>query len=111
MSNAPGFSDLLCAAVPGLKEKQLEICKKYPQYIPIVGMGVKLAVDGCQRQFKMERWNCPTSNQSDSLFGRLLEEGMSGTPWGGLLFHLFALKPGFPLHDKCHDHDTKTKRL
>ena len=30
------------------------------------------------------------------------------------VFVCLSIKPGlawFPLHDKCHDHDTKTKRL
>ena len=49
------------------------------------------------------RMNLSLKNYSCELFN------LTGTV--GKVELISTFRPGFPLHDKCHDHDTKTKRL
>jgi len=51
----------ICAALPGLVSRQIEVCKTHPNAIPSVKDGARKGLQECQWQFRNERWNCTTT--------------------------------------------------
>ncbi|XP_076356853.1 protein Wnt-16-like [Tachypleus tridentatus] len=65
----------VCALVPDLVPKQIQICKEFPDAIKAVSAGAKLGILECQRQFRHERWNC-TPEGGNNVFQQTLERGI-----------------------------------
>ena len=59
----------------GLVKEQKQFCEGYPDIAISVGKGAKLSVAECQKQLKMELWNCSTISRDVSLFGKVLRKG------------------------------------
>lgn len=62
---------VLCNNVVGLVGTQLVLCRENPEVMASIGRGAKLGLEQCQKQFKNDRWNCSTIEDS-SVFGKLM---------------------------------------
>lgn len=62
-----------CSSLP-LSHKQRDLCRKKPYLLPGIQDGARLAIAECQSQFRYERWNCSTS-QDTTVFGYELTSG------------------------------------
>ncbi|XP_073993950.1 protein Wnt-4-like isoform X1 [Rhodnius prolixus] len=58
-----------CQKMSFLRDKQRQLCALNENFIHAVSNGVRLAIEECQYQFSMIRWNCSTFNNSTSIFG------------------------------------------
>jgi hypothetical protein len=47
----------------------IEMCLLHLQSL---GLGAKMAIDECQYQFRMSRWNCSTFGNTTAIFGGVL---------------------------------------
>ncbi|XP_049762246.1 protein Wnt-1-like [Schistocerca cancellata] len=86
MVAAPGQSPQPTTAAPPDRERQQDACRGFdflagPQreicssrrgVMPAVGVGMKTALEECQFQFRMSRWNCSTVPGSGTLFGNVM---------------------------------------
>ena len=63
-----------CQRIPGLVEHQLALCRRSPNVFRKVTGAAQLAIHECQAQFRGERWNCTTVNDS-TVFGRTAVKG------------------------------------
>lgn len=64
-----------CTELKGLSKGQTQLCNLYQDHIPHIGRGARLGINECQYQFKSQRWNCSTVDDS-SVFGHVLNIGM-----------------------------------
>ncbi|KAH9417998.1 Protein Wnt-5b [Dermatophagoides pteronyssinus] len=62
---------LFCNELKGLSKGQTQLCNLYQDHIPHIGRGARLGINECQYQFKSQRWNCSTVDDS-SVFGHVL---------------------------------------
>ncbi|CAH1788358.1 unnamed protein product [Owenia fusiformis] len=62
-----------------LTRKQRRLVTKNPGTILAVAKGAKVAIDECAYQFKNRRWNCPTDDKEDNVFGKILYDGCRET--------------------------------
>lgn len=69
-----GSFDPVCNELEGLSAGQSRLCQMYPDHMPAVRHGLKLAIAECQHQLQWRRWNCSTTNDS-SVFGPLSNFG------------------------------------
>ncbi|GAU94914.1 hypothetical protein RvY_06613 [Ramazzottius varieornatus] len=67
-----------CQRIPGLVEHQLALCRRSPDVFRKVTGAAQLAIHECQEQFRGERWNCTTVNDS-TVFGRTAVKGNKET--------------------------------
>ena len=65
-------SQVMCDNIPGLVNKQRQLCRQHPKVMQAIGAGMKDWIAECQYQFKNHRWNCQTMARDHNLFGRLL---------------------------------------
>ena len=65
---------LSCTELKGLSKGQTQLCNLYQDHIPHIGRGARLGINECQYQFKSQRWNCSTVDDS-SVFGHVLNIG------------------------------------
>lgn len=65
---------LFCNELKGLSKGQTQLCNLYQDHIPHIGRGARLGINECQYQFKNQRWNCSTVDDS-SVFGHVLNIG------------------------------------
>jgi len=68
----------ICAALPGLVSRQIEVCQAHPNTIHSVSDGARKGIQQCQYQFRNERWNC-TTKDVQNVFGSTLERGSRET--------------------------------
>ncbi|KAL7871277.1 hypothetical protein SRHO_G00087740 [Serrasalmus rhombeus] len=68
-------SQVMCDNVPGLVNKQRQLCRQHPRVMQAVGAGVKDWISECQHQFRSHRWNCNTAERDHTVFGKLLLRG------------------------------------
>lgn len=66
-----------CTELKGLSKGQTQLCNLYQDHIPHIGRGARLGINECQYQFKSQRWNCSTVDDS-SVFGHVLNIGKCG---------------------------------
>ncbi|XP_039617326.1 protein Wnt-2 isoform X1 [Polypterus senegalus] len=65
-------SQVMCDNIPGLVNRQRQLCRQHPAMMRTVSEGMKDWITECQHQFEHHRWNCNTLNRDHSLFGRVL---------------------------------------
>ncbi|XP_031712922.1 protein Wnt-2 [Anarrhichthys ocellatus] len=65
-------SQVMCDNIPGLVNKQRQLCRQHPKVMQAIGAGMKDWISECQHQFRNHRWNCNTTARDHNLFGRLL---------------------------------------
>ncbi|MED6258432.1 Protein Wnt-2 [Ataeniobius toweri] len=65
-------SQVMCDNIPGLVNKQRQLCRQHPKVMQAIGAGIKDWISECQHQFRNHRWNCNTTAKDHNLFGRLL---------------------------------------
>lgn len=65
-------SQVMCDNIPGLMNKQRQLCRQHPKVMQAIGAGMKDWISECQHQFRNHRWNCNTTARDHNLFGRLL---------------------------------------
>lgn len=63
---------VMCDNIPGLINKQRQLCRQHPKVMQAIGAGIKNWIGECQHQFRNHRWNCNTMAREHNLFGRLL---------------------------------------
>nr|UTM63732.1 wingless2 [Riptortus pedestris] len=60
-----------CQSMDFLVDKQKELCSLDEHIIEALRVGMKMAIEECQYQFSMIRWNCSTFTESPLVFGRI----------------------------------------
>ena len=65
----------LCRIDYGLSNRQYRFCQRNKQLMPIIRLGVKLALEECQIQFQHRHWNCSLFDERD-LLGNVLDSGL-----------------------------------
>ncbi|KAG9335859.1 hypothetical protein JZ751_003516 [Albula glossodonta] len=65
-------SQVMCDNVPGLVNKQRQLCRQHPKMMQAIGAGIKDWIEECQYQFRNHRWNCSTMARDHTVFGRIL---------------------------------------
>lgn len=68
----------ICAALPGLVSRQIQVCQAHPNTIHSVSDGARKGIQQCQYQFRNERWNC-TTKDDQNVFGSTLDRGSRET--------------------------------
>lgn len=63
---------VICDNIPGLVNKQRQLCQRYPDIMQSVGEGAKEWIRECQYQFRHHRWNCSTLDRDHTVFGRVM---------------------------------------
>ncbi|KAG2468678.1 WN2BA protein, partial [Polypterus senegalus] len=63
---------VICDNIPGLANKQRQLCQKYPDIMQSIGEGAKEWIRECQHQFRHHRWNCSTLDRDHTVFGRVM---------------------------------------
>uniref|UniRef100_A0A8C4THB9 Protein Wnt n=1 Tax=Erpetoichthys calabaricus TaxID=27687 RepID=A0A8C4THB9_ERPCA len=64
---------VICDNIPGLANKQRQLCQKYPDIMQSIGEGAKEWIRECQHQFRHHRWNCSTLDRDHTVFGRVMQ--------------------------------------
>ncbi|XP_076267266.1 protein Wnt-2-like isoform X1 [Rhynchophorus ferrugineus] len=67
-------ADVFCSKVPGLTEKQREMCRSSPDAMVAIGDGIRMATDECKHQFRHQRWNC-SGIENPTSFGHVVIVG------------------------------------
>lgn len=63
---------VICDNIPGLANKQRQLCQRHPDIMQAIGEGTKEWIRECQHQFRHHRWNCSTLDRDHTVFGRVL---------------------------------------
>lgn len=63
---------VICDNIPGLVNKQRQLCQRHPDIMQAIGEGTKEWIRECQHQFRHHRWNCSTLDRDHTVFGRVL---------------------------------------
>ncbi|XP_043932882.1 protein Wnt-2b isoform X1 [Protopterus annectens] len=63
---------VICDNIPGLVNKQRQLCQKHPDIMQSIGEGAKDWIRECQHQFRHHRWNCSTLDRDHTVFGRVM---------------------------------------
>ncbi|MEQ2276706.1 hypothetical protein XENORESO_005519 [Xenotaenia resolanae] len=63
---------VICDNIPGLVNKQRQLCQRHPDIMQAIGAGTKEWIRECQHQFRHHRWNCSTLDRDHTVFGRVL---------------------------------------
>nr|BAH23783.1 secreted signaling factor Wnt2 [Hydra vulgaris] len=65
-----------CNNMVGFTKEQIELCKKYPLLMNVIGKGAHKALVECQEQFSFHKWNCSHTDQKKRmLLGKLTSQG------------------------------------
>lgn len=63
---------VICDNIPGLVNKQRQLCQGHPDLMRSIGEGAKEWIKECQHQFRHHRWNCSTLDRDHTVFGRVM---------------------------------------
>nr|XP_009300938.1 protein Wnt-2 isoform X1 [Danio rerio] len=63
---------VICDNIPGLVNKQRQLCQRHPDLMQSIGQGAKEWIRECQHQFRHHRWNCSTLERDHTVFGRVM---------------------------------------
>lgn len=72
---------VICDNIPGLVNKQRQLCQRHPDIMQAIGEGTKEWIRECQHQFRHHRWNCSTLDRDHTVFGRVLLRSKSACVW------------------------------
>lgn len=72
---------VICDNIPGLVNKQRQLCQGHPDLMQSIGEGAKEWIRECQHQFRHHRWNCSTLDRDHTVFGRVMLRSESTLPW------------------------------
>ncbi|XP_046458173.1 protein Wnt-4-like [Daphnia pulex] len=61
-----------CKRLYYLVEKQRELCGLSQNVLSTISLGAKMGISECQSQFRSQRWNCSTFDESTTVFGGVL---------------------------------------
>lgn len=61
---------VICDNIPGLVNKQRQLCQRHPDLMQSIGEGAKEWIRECQHQFRHHRWNCSTLERDPTVFGQ-----------------------------------------
>lgn len=76
ISNLPQNSvQNFCKRINFLTEKQKDLCSMNNQFLGSISKGIKMALEECQDQFKMNHWNCTADANTQQLFGEVMQRG------------------------------------
>lgn len=64
---------MICDNIPGLVNKQRQMCQRHPDIMQAIGVGTKEWIKECQHQLRHHRWNCSTLDRDQTVFGRVLQ--------------------------------------
>ncbi|XP_074655053.1 protein Wnt-4-like [Tubulanus polymorphus] len=64
----------MCDKLKGLVKRQRRICRENIEVMESVKKGAHLAIEECQYQFRLRRWNCSTVN-AKNIYGNVLKAG------------------------------------
>lgn len=84
-------SQVMCDNIPGLVNKQRQLCRQHPKVMQAIGSGIRDWLSECQHQFRNQRWNCNTTARDHNLFGRLLLRSESSGRQKNSVFAPFVL--------------------
>ena len=70
---------VICDNIPGLVNKQRQLCQRHPDLMQSIGEGAKEWIRECQHQFRHHRWNCSTLDRDHTVFGRVMLRSESVT--------------------------------
>lgn len=85
---------VICDNIPGLVNKQRQLCQRHPDIMQAIGEGTKEWIRECQHQFRHHRWNCSTLDRDHTVFGRVLLRSKSmcvSTNWVDTEPHLLLI--------------------
>uniref|UniRef100_H2Y6C2 Protein Wnt n=1 Tax=Ciona savignyi TaxID=51511 RepID=H2Y6C2_CIOSA len=68
----------ICGQLEGLSRNQRALCQRYASHMPYVSEGAGIGINECKWQFRGQRWNCSTVDDS-SVFGKVLKIGSKET--------------------------------
>lgn len=71
---------MICDNIPGLVNKQRQLCQGHPDLMQSIGEGAKEWIRECQHQFRHHRWNCSTLDRDHTVFGRVMLRSESTLP-------------------------------
>ncbi|KAJ8258387.1 hypothetical protein COCON_G00173990 [Conger conger] len=63
---------VICDNIPGLVNKQRQLCQRHPDVMQSIGRGSREWIQECQHQFSHHRWNCSTVDRDHTVFGRVV---------------------------------------
>ncbi|XP_075881337.1 protein Wnt-2b-A-like isoform X3 [Nelusetta ayraudi] len=63
---------VICNNIPGLVNKQRQLCQLHPDLMQSIKDGAKEWIVECQHQFRHHRWNCSTLERDHTVFGRVM---------------------------------------
>lgn len=72
---------VICDNIPGLVNKQRQLCQGHPDLMQSIGEGSKEWIRECQHQFRYHRWNCSTLDRDHTVFGRVMLRSESPLTW------------------------------
>ncbi len=58
------IQELICRGIPGLNERQIQICINVPQSINVLTDAQRIFESECVWQFRKEKWSCTGVNMS-----------------------------------------------
>uniref|UniRef100_A0A8C7XTF8 Protein Wnt n=1 Tax=Oryzias sinensis TaxID=183150 RepID=A0A8C7XTF8_9TELE len=62
---------VICDNIPGLVNKQRQLCQKHPDLMQSISDGAKEWIKECQHQFRQQRWNCIESYSANGFISLL----------------------------------------
>nr|NP_001027951.1 Wnt signaling ligand precursor [Ciona intestinalis]AAD52655.1 Wnt-5 protein precursor [Ciona intestinalis]BAE06753.1 Wnt signaling ligand [Ciona intestinalis] len=68
----------ICGQLEGLSRNQRALCQRYANHMAHVSEGAGIGINECKWQFRGQRWNCSTVDDS-SVFGKVLKIGSKET--------------------------------
>ncbi|XP_038061751.1 protein Wnt-4-like [Patiria miniata] len=86
-----------CEDLPGLINRQVQICKRNLEVMDSVSTGAYRAIVECQEQFGNRRWNCTTVD-SFPIFGHVLD---NGTREAAFVHSISAAGVGYEVTRSC----------
>ncbi|XP_026223848.1 protein Wnt-2b-like isoform X2 [Anabas testudineus] len=96
---------VICDNIPGLVNKQRQMCQRHPDIMQAIGVGTKEWIKECQHQLRHHRWNCSTLDRDQTVFGRVLQRN---SPEAAFVYAISSAGVVYALTRACSQGDLKT---